>query len=80
MNNLTRWASICLLAVFSPALYALGMGGAEVRSYLDQPLDVRIELITRSSDELESVTAGLASVEDFQLLGMSRAAITVPLE
>lgn len=80
MNNLTRWALICLLALCSPALYALGLGGAEVRSYLDQPLDVRIELITRSSDELESVTAGLASAEDFQLLGMNRAAISVPLE
>ncbi len=59
---------------------ALGLGGAVVNSYLDQPLNVRIELISQSDEELQSITAGLASAEDFELLGMSRMAISVPLE
>lgn len=74
-----RWALFIILSLFSPVLLAVGLGGAVVQSYLDQPLDVRVELITQSEEELQSITAGLASAEDFQLLGLSRTAITVPL-
>ena len=80
MNKRIHWAVFAVLSFFSPALLALGLGGAVVESYLDQPLNVRVELISQSSEELQSITAGLASVEDFELLGMSRTAITVPLE
>ena len=74
------WVVVAILGLFSPALFALGLGGAVVESYLDQPLDVRVELISQSNEELQSITAGLASVDDFKLLGLSRAAISVPLE
>ncbi len=75
-----QWIITSVLAIFSPALFALGLGGASVESYLDQPLDVRVEVISQSSEELQSVTVGLASADDFEMLGLSRSAITVPLE
>jgi hypothetical protein len=74
------WVVIAVLGLFSPALFALGLGGAVVESYLNQQLDVRVELISQSNEELQSITAGLASADDFELLGLSRAAITVPLD
>ena len=80
MQKIVQSAAVTLLGVVSPALYALGLGGATVESYLNQPLDVRVELISRSGEELQSITAGLASADDFELLGLSRSAIMVPLE
>ena len=79
MNKRMHWTLFVVLSLFSPALLALGLGGAVVESYLDQPLDVRVELIAQTEEELQSITAGLASAGDFQLLGLSRTAITVPL-
>ena len=80
MHKQIRWTAATMLGFFSPVLFALGLGGATVDSYLDQPLDVRVELISQSSEELQTITAGLASADDFELLGLSRSAITVPLE
>jgi len=80
MKKRMRWTMIAVLGLFSPAVLALGLGGAVVESYLGQPLDVRVELISQNDDELQSVTANLASADDFELLGLSLAAITVPLE
>jgi len=80
MNKRIHWTTFVVLSLFSPALLALGLGGAVVESYLDQPLVVRVELISQSDAELQSITAGLASADDFQLLGMSRSAISVPLK
>jgi len=80
MYKRTQWAVAVALMLASPVSFALGLGSASVDSYLDQPLDVRVELISRSSDELQSITAGLASADDFELLGLSRSAITVPLD
>ena len=80
MNKQIRWTAATVLSLFSPVLFALGLGGATVDSYLGQPLDVRVDLISQSSEELQTITAGLASADDFELLGLSRSAITVPLE
>jgi len=80
MNKRMHWTMLVVLSLFSPAVLALGLGGAVVESYLNQPLDVRVELISRSEEELQSITAGLASAQDFELLGLSLTAITVPLE
>ena len=79
MYKRIHWVVAASLGLFSPALLALGLGGAVVDSYLNQPLDVRVELISQSKSELDSITAGLASADDFELLGLSRSAITVPL-
>ena len=80
MYKRIKWTVVVALMLVSPALFALGLGSASVDSYLEQPLNVRVELISRSSDELQSMTAGLASADDFQLLGLSHSAITVPLD
>ena len=79
MQKRIQWAVAAVLTMISPVVYALGLGSASVDSYPDQPLDVRVEIISRSSDELQSITAGLAAADDFELLGLSRAAISVPL-
>jgi len=41
-----HWVAAAVLGLFSPALFALGLGGANVESYLGQTLDVRVELIS----------------------------------
>jgi len=40
---------------------------------------VRIDLISQESDDLQSVTAKLASADDYELIGASREAIPVPV-
>ncbi len=67
------------LLACSQAAWALGLGEAKVDSFLGEPLDVTIALITRPSDDLGSVTAGLASAGDYELIGASRDDISVPL-
>lgn len=80
MYKTIQWIAVLVLALASPALHALGLGSAKVNSYLNQPLDVRVELISQNSDELQSVTAKLASARDFELLGLKLNAISVPLD
>ncbi|RPH99881.1 MAG: hypothetical protein EHM68_00665 [Lysobacterales bacterium] len=87
MNSNNRGnSSVCaaaLLAVaslgFSPAAWSLGLGDARVESYLNQPLQARIDLISQASDDLTSVTAQLASAADYELIGASRDAVSVPI-
>ena len=87
MNSNNRCnTSVCapaLLAVaalgFSPAAWSLGLGDAKVESYLNQPLQARIDLISQASDDLASVTAQLASAADYELIGASREAVSVPI-
>ncbi len=67
------------LATFTQTVMALGLGNASVESYLGQPLRLKIDLITREGDDLGAVTVGLASAEDFALIGANREAVSVPL-
>jgi len=67
------------LTSFSSAAWALGLGNVTVESYLNQPFKAKVELITRASDDLESISAKLASADDFELIGASLSAIPVPL-
>ena len=80
MNRKFSWLVAAALCLCSPAVLALGLGGASIDSYLGQALDVRVEVISESSEELNSITAGLASADDFEYLGLNRSAITVPLK
>lgn len=64
---------------FSPAAWSLGLGDITVESFLNQPLQVKIDLITRETDDMESVTARLASAEDYQLIGANRDDLAVPV-
>lgn len=72
------WWAVASLVVSSQA-YALGLGDAEVRSYLNQPLIARIDLLSNESDDLSSVTAKLASAADYELIGASMESVSVPL-
>ena len=71
------FAAVNLL--LSPAAWPLGLGDAAVDSYLNQPLQARIDLISQASDDLGSVSARLASAEDYELIGASREAVSVPI-
>ncbi len=68
------------LLAFSQIAWSLGLGEAKVESFLGQPLEVKIELITQASDDLASVSASLASAADYQLIGASRDDVSVPLQ
>jgi len=65
---------------FSQAAWSLGLADATVESFLNQPLHASIQLITQDSDSLDSISAGLASAEDYELIGASRDDISVPLQ
>ena len=83
MNTRIRYGAASVLGIaslaFCQAAWSLGLGDARVESFLDQPLEVQIELLTQSGDNLDAVTAGLASAEDYELIGASRNDISVPL-
>ena len=64
---------------FSSPAWSLGLGDVTVESYLNQPLQVKIDLITRETDDLAAVRAQLASVDDYELIGASREALPVPI-
>ncbi len=77
--NRTRLILLALLMLFSPAVFALGLGNIKVESYLNEPLIARIDLLVRPGEDISAVTARLASAEDYALIGASRDAISVPL-
>lgn len=64
---------------WSPAAWTLGLGDATVESYLNQPLQVRIDLISQPSDDLTTVSARLASAADYEMIGASLEAVPVPI-
>ncbi len=69
-----------LLLLYSVPGWSLGLGDARVQSFIGQPLEMRIDLLVAPNDDLGSVSARLASAEDFALIGASRTAISVPLQ
>ncbi|MEE4292682.1 MAG: FimV/HubP family polar landmark protein [Xanthomonadales bacterium] len=83
MKYTSRISATALMAaaglLSSPAALALGLGDLTVESYLGQPLQARIELLTRENDDLASVTARLGSAEDYELIGASLDDIAVPV-
>ena len=83
MNTKNRISAATFLAAaslsFSPAAWSLGLGDITVESFLNQPLQVKIDLVTRETDDLTSVTAGLASADDYELIGANRESIAVPI-
>ena len=75
MSVLKRLAAIVQLLVLlmAPAtLWALGVGGMNVSSGLNQPFDARIPIIGAGEGEIPDVTARLAEPEVFERAGLSR--------
>ncbi len=64
---------------FSPSAWSLGLGDITVESFLNQPLQVKIDLISRETDDLTSITARLASAEDYAMIGASLESVPVPI-
>jgi len=62
-------AIICLLPT---ALWALGVGGIEVSSGLNQPFDARIPIIGAKEGELADASASLADKSIFERAGLVR--------
>ncbi len=83
MNNRNHFCTNAMLGASMLALsqvaWSLGLGEAKVESFLGQPLEVKIELITGPTDDLNSLTAKLASAADYELIGASRDDVSVPL-
>ena len=83
MNTRNHFCTNAILGASMLALsqvaWSLGLGEAKVESFLGQPLEVKIELITGPSDDLASLRANLASAADYELIGASRDDVSVPL-
>ena len=75
---ISRLTLLLVMMVGCQSLFALGFGSAAVRSYLGQPLSVRIQLTSQTPAELGTVTARLASAADFEMMGLTRT-VSVPL-
>jgi len=67
------------MLALSQLAWSLGLGEVKVESFLGEPLEVKIELITSPSDDLASLRANLASAADYELVGASLDDVSVPL-
>jgi pilus assembly protein FimV len=65
---------LLVLAIIAlPGLaHALGLGKLQLNSALNQPFDARIELVSASADELDSLNVGLADSEAFRRARIDR--------
>jgi FimV-like protein len=79
MRNGFRFLVTAILLLASAGVHALGLGQPSVKSFLNQPLEVEIELIAVSPAEAESVTARLATLQDYQRVGIGQLRLSVPL-
>ena len=59
--------------------HALGLGGIEVKSGLNEPLVAEIQVIQASPGEADGLAVALASAEDFARVGIDRARMDLPL-
>ena len=67
-----------ILAIPSLA-HALGLGGIEVKSGLNEPLNAEIQVIQAAPGEADGLAVALASAEDFARVGIDRARMDMPL-
>ncbi len=58
---------------------AMGLGGVQIHSALNQILDAEIEILSASEEELSSLSIKLASYETFARVGIDRPAILLKL-
>jgi pilus assembly protein FimV len=65
-----RIASAALLAMAAAPAWALQLGQIDVKSALNQPLVAAIPLHPKNLSELDGLTVGLASAEDFARAGL----------
>ena len=59
---------------------ALGLGGINVKSGLNQPLEAEIPVTVNSAAERESLSVMLANADDYVRVGLDATRLTVPIE
>ncbi len=59
-------------ALSAPLAMALGLGGIKLNSALNQPLNAQIELLQVRDLSEQEILVGLASLEDFERVGVDR--------
>ncbi|MEX2525524.1 MAG: FimV/HubP family polar landmark protein [Gammaproteobacteria bacterium] len=64
--------TIFLLTAIPGLVAALGLGKIELNSGLNQPFDARIELLSPTADEIQSLKVGLADSDAFRRAGIDR--------
>ena len=67
-----RIATVVLLAMATASAWALQFGQIQVKSALNQPLVASIPLHPKNLTELDGLTVGLASTDDFERAGLQR--------
>jgi pilus assembly protein FimV len=73
---MARWARWVIGPFLAAPLgaWALGLGEIELKSALNQPLNAEIELVSATSEELESLRVELAPRDTFERYGIDRPA------
>ncbi len=71
---------LVLLALVAPTgVNALGLGKLELLSALNQPFKARVELLSATADELDSLKVSLADQEAFERAGIQRTFLLTSL-
>ncbi len=73
------WTLLSLLLWLPLTGHALGLGEIRLHSALNQPLDAEIVLLSVGRDDLDGLSAELASFEAFSQLGVDRPASLIHL-
>jgi pilus assembly protein FimV len=72
---------VACIACLLPALaWALGVGGIDVSSGLNQPFDAKIAIVGAKQGELDDVSAALAEPKIFEAAGLTRSIVLTRLK
>jgi pilus assembly protein FimV len=63
---------LSLMVLIPVSGWGLGLGDIRLNSFLNQPLDAEIDLLSVQEEDVESMTVNLASYETFARLGIER--------
>ena len=78
-KHILKFAGWAIVLLLSTNIRAAGLGGIDLDSYLNQPLQARITLIGVPADQVATVSARLASAEDYKILGIDQRHSNVSL-
>jgi len=79
LKNKLGFISLILLLVTAVNSQAAGLGGIDLDSFLNQPLKARIQLLGVPADQVNTVTARLASAGDYRIMGLDQNRLSIPL-
>ncbi len=72
MRNLGLIVALWLAVLLPTSSFALGLGEIEVNSFLNQPLNAEIQVISARPGEIDDLLVSLASREAFTRAGLAR--------